>query len=82
MRAGAELVELTLAIERNFFALAGVLFDKLDLKGFVLLLHELDGFVRVKLVFLKGQSLLDYLFISASIFSSTSGVKGTSTSKS
>ena len=62
MRTGAQLVKLTLAEEGNLFALAGVFADQLDFVNLALGFHPGDGLVRIQLIPLERQRLLDDFF--------------------
>ena len=62
MRTCAQLIKLTLAEERYLLAFAGVLFDKLNLVVLTLGGHHFNSLIGIKLISLKGNSLLDDFF--------------------
>ena len=61
VRAGAQVYEITLAVEGNLLSFAGMLLNQLHLIGLALFLHQLDGFLRLQLKPLQGLILLDNL---------------------
>ena len=82
MRAGAQVGEIALTVEADRLASSGSVLDQLYLVR-LLVLHQLDAPRRAEARSAPAAAFsLMIFFISASIFSRSSGVKGASKSKS